>query len=233
MPGKLYLIPSLLAESEKEQVIPEQVTKVINSINNYIVENERTARRMLLKMGIRTSIDSLRFHLLNKHTQQAHINNYLQLFTEGDVGLLSEAGVPAVADPGSEIVAMAHQQGIEVVPLVGPSSILLAMMASGMNGQHFTFAGYLPVKKHERMQRIRFLESRSQKENQSQIFIETPYRNNSLLNDLMAACSPPTRVCIACELTSPNGWVITKTVKDWKKQLPDLHKKPAIFIMHK
>ncbi|MBN1950660.1 MAG: SAM-dependent methyltransferase [Bacteroidales bacterium] len=233
MAGKLYLIPTLIGETEVEQVIPAHICTLINSIRTYIVENERTARRMLLRMGMETAVDDVQFLLLNKYTPASAIPEYLDKLQDGDVGLLSEAGVPAIADPGSNIVQMAHAKNLEVVPLVGPSSILLAMMASGMNGQNFAFVGYLPVKGNDRAQRIRQLENRSLIENQSQIFIEAPYRNNQLLKDLLTYCSATTRVCVACNLTAEDGWVKTLTVQQWKKKLPELHKIPTIFVLHK
>lgn len=233
MPGKLYLIPSAISDAAMEQVIPKYVCELINTINTYIVENERTARRMLIRMGITTAIDKLTFLILDKHTPAEDLPGYLACCEKEDVGLLSEAGVPAVADPGSNIVQIAHEKGIEVIPLVGPSSILLAMMASGMNGQNFAFVGYLPVKTAERIRRLKFLEQRSQAEKQSQIFIEAPYRNNQLLKDLVTHCTASTRLCIACDLTSFGGWVKTNTVGNWKKKLPNLHKRPTIFILHR
>lgn len=233
MKGKLYLIPSLIGETEVDQVIPGYIQSLINSIKIYIVENERTARRMLIRMGITTAIDELEFLLLNKHTDATGIPNYLKHTKDQDIGLLSEAGVPAIADPGSDVVKLAHEKGIEVVPLVGPSSILLAMMASGMNGQNFAFVGYLPVKNNEKAQRIKKLEQRSATENQSQIFIEAPYRNNQLVKDLINYCSPNCRLCIACDLTASDGWVKTKSMQEWNKKLPELHKRPCIFVLQK
>ena len=232
MAGKLYLIPSTIGDAGIEKVIPGYISELINTLRIYIVENERTARRTLIKMGIKTAIDKLEFLILDKHTDQADIPSYLARIREEDAGLLSEAGAPAIADPGSDIIRQAHDSHIEVIPLVGPSSILLAMMASGMNGQNFAFVGYLPVKSHDRIRRIRILEQRSKTENQSQIFIETPYRNNQMLQDLLKTCSPDTRLCIACDLTSENGWVKTMSISAWKKQSPELHKLPSIYILH-
>jgi 16S rRNA (cytidine1402-2'-O)-methyltransferase len=233
MPGKLYLIPSAIGDSPVEQVIPAYISGIINHIRYFIVEDERTARRMLIKLGITTPIDDLNFFLLNEHTDISQIPGYMEVIQDQDVGLLSEAGVPAIADPGSDAVRLAHEKGITVVPLVGPSSVLLAMMASGMNGQNFAFIGYVPVNPNERVRKIKQLEQRSQNENQSQIFIEAPYRNNQLLKDLLANCSDQTLICIACKLTCPDGWVRTRTVIQWKKEKVDLHKKPVIFILHK
>jgi 16S rRNA (cytidine1402-2'-O)-methyltransferase len=232
MPGKLYLIPSMIGETRFEQVIPAIIKEIINRIRHYIVEDERTARRTLIKLGIQIPIDELRFYLLNKHTHSAEIPSYLAITENEDMGLLSEAGVPAIADPGKEIVLLAHERNIEVVPLVGPSSILLAMMASGLNGQNFAFNGYLPVKPAERIQKLKLLEKRSQAEDQSQLFIETPYRNNTLLKDIIATCSEGTLLCIAANITSPDAFILTQSISAWRKMSLDLTKQPAIFIIH-
>ncbi len=233
MPGSLYLIPALIGDSPKEQVIPAYISELINRIRIYIVEDERTARRMLIKLGITTAIDDLQFFILNEHTGKAELSEYFRSIKEQEIGLLSDAGVPAIADPGSEAVKLAHESGLRVIPLVGPSSILLAMMASGMNGQNFAFVGYLPVSTLQRTQKIKQLEQRSKSENQSQIFIETPYRNNQLLRDLLIHCSEQTRLCIACDLTSPDGWVMTRNIRQLKEEITDLNKRPSIFILHR
>lgn len=233
MKGKLYLIPSTIGETTVDQVIPLFNRSVINKIRHYIVENERTARRSLIKMGIECAIDDLEFFVLNKHTKKEDIPEFLRKAETNDLGLLSEAGVPAVADPGSEIVCLAHQKKIEVIPLVGPSSILLALMASGLNGQNFAFAGYLPVQKAERIHRIRQLEYRSKTENQTQLFIETPYRNNQLLEDILDVCTPATQLCIATDITTEDSFIKTKDIQVWKKKKPDLNKRPTIFILHR
>lgn len=233
MKGKLYLIPSAIGEAPLEHVIPPHNKVIINRIRHYIVENERTARRSLLKMGIECPIDQLEFFILNKHTRREDIPEYLKAAAEYDMGLLSEAGVPAVADPGREIVSLAHQLGIEVIPLTGPSSVILALMASGLNGQNFAFTGYLPVQKPERIKRIHQIEQRSKEENQSQIFIEAPYRNNQLLHDILSACNPHTLLCIAADITSETAFIKTYTIAVWKMKKPDLNKRPAIFILHR
>lgn len=233
MPGKLYLIPSTIGDTAVEQVIPNYIKEIINKIRLYIVEDERTARRMLIKLGIKTSINDIQFFVLNKHTKSSDVPDFLTSGAQEDIGLLSEAGVPAIADPGSEIVLMAHNREIEVVPLVGPSSILLAMMASGLNGQNFAFNGYLPIQPKERVKKIKMLEQRSQSENQSQLFIETPYRNNQLLNDLISTCSATTLLCIAADITSENAFIKTNPVSTWQKKNIDLNKRPALFIIHK
>jgi 16S rRNA (cytidine1402-2'-O)-methyltransferase len=231
MKGNLYLIPTEIAENTIDWAIPTGVRQIVHSIRCFIVENERTARRQLLKMGITAPIDSLSFSVLDKHTDKTQLNNYLDPCLTEHVGLLSEAGVPAVADPGSEIVAIAHQKGIKVVPLVGPSSIILALMASGMNGQSFAFHGYLPVKPPERIRRIKELELLAGRTKQTQIFIEAPYRNNQLLQDLVNTCNGTTSICVACNLNSPEEFVLTQPVSRWKSKMPDLHKKPALFLL--
>jgi 16S rRNA (cytidine1402-2'-O)-methyltransferase len=233
MIGKLYLIPSSIGETKIEKVIPSYVKEVVSGIKHYIVENERTARRMLIKLEIPIAIDDLRFYILNEHTDKSTISDYLKAAEKEDIGLITEAGVPAIADPGSEIVALAHMQNIRVVPLVGPSSILLAMMASGLNGQNFAFNGYIPVKSLERIRKIKQLESRSQAENQSQIFIEAPYRNNQLLKDILTTCGDQTLLCIAANISADDEFITTRPIFMWRKETPELHKIPAIFILHK
>jgi 16S rRNA (cytidine1402-2'-O)-methyltransferase len=232
MPGKLYLIPSMIGDTTFDQVIPAFVRDIINKIRYYIVEDERTARRTLLKLGIQTSVDDLRFSLLNKHTNPSDIPGYLSIAESEDIGLLSEAGVPAIADPGKDIVLLAHNRDIEVIPLVGPSSVLLAMMASGLNGQNFAFNGYLPIKPVERIRKIKQLEERSQSENQSQLFIETPYRNNQLVNDLLTVCAGNTLLCIAADITLATAFIKTRAISVWRKTNIDLNKRPALFIIH-
>jgi 16S rRNA (cytidine1402-2'-O)-methyltransferase len=233
MKGKLYLIPTNIADTPDEQVIPTFNRSVINQIKHFIVENERTARRSLIKMGIECAIDELEFFVLNKHTRKEDIPEFLRIAETHDLGLLSEAGVPAVADPGSEIVSLAHQKNIEVIPLTGPSSILLALMASGMNGQNFAFVGYLPIHKAERINRLQQLEQRSKTENQSQIFIETPYRNNQLLEDILETCTPTTQLCIAADISTEHALIKTLNIAEWKKKKPDLNKRPTIYILHR
>ncbi|MCG8411538.1 MAG: SAM-dependent methyltransferase [Bacteroidales bacterium] len=234
MSAKVYLIPTTLGDSSVEQVIPSYVIDIINSTHHYIVENIKTARRYLIKAGIKTKIDDLTFYELNKHSQPEQYASYLKAIKENqNIGIISEAGTPGVADPGAEIVAIAHRKNIQVVPLVGPSSILLSVMASGLNGQSFAFVGYLPIKKPDRAKRIKELERRSHVENQTQVFIETPYRNNHLFEDLLLACSAETRICIAADITLETEYIKTKTVREWKKDVPNLHKRPSIFLIHK
>ncbi len=233
MKGKLYLIPSVIGETKVEKVIPHFNKEVISRIKHYIVEDERSARRMLIKLEIPVPIDDLVFYLLNKHTERSKISDYLKITESEDIGLITEAGVPAIADPGSEIVALAHSKNIKVIPLVGPSSILMAMMASGLNGQNFAFNGYLPIKSQERVKKIRQLESRSQSENQSQIFIEAPYRNTQLIHDILISCDDNTLLCLASNISADDEFIATRTVYSWRGNIPDLNKKPTIFILHK
>ena len=235
MLGKLYLIPTTLGEeTEPLEVMPLSVKKVIEQVDHYIVENEKSARRFIKKISPKKSQPSLQLMLLDKYAEEIETTKYLDVCKEGiNVGLLSEAGVPAVADPGATIVKMAHQNNIQVVPLVGPSSILMAMMSSGMNGQNFAFNGYLPIDKGERKRAIKDLEKLSKDKNQSQIFIETPYRNEKMFADLKASLTPSTNLCIAADITLPTEYIKTMEIKDWKHQQPDLHKKPAIFIIQK
>ncbi len=234
MIGKLYLIPTTLGETEPLEVMPLSVKKVIEQIDYYIVENEKSARRFIKKISPKKSQPELTIKLLDKYAVEEETQKYLDVCVQGvNVGLLSEAGVPAIADPGASIVKLAHQKNIKVVPLVGPSSILMAMMASGMNGQNFAFNGYLPIDKGERKRAIKDLERLSLDKNQSQIFIETPYRNEKMLTDLKSILSPTTSLCIAADITLPSEYIKTLLIKDWKHQQPDLHKKPAIFIIQK
>ena len=232
MIGNLYLIPSTLGESAVERVIPAEVVKIIQSLTHFVVENERTARRFLKKVDSTIDINLLSFYILDKDTPQREKAGLLKPLLDGiSVGILSEAGCPGIADPGADLVELAHQKNIRIIPLVGPSSILLAMMASGMNGQSFAFNGYLPVKSAERTEAVRRLETRSMKEHQSQVFIEAPYRNLQLFDDLLTACKPTTRLCVACDITLETEFIITKTIAQWQKSRPDIQKRPAIFII--
>lgn len=234
MIGKLYLIPTTLGETEPLEVMPISVKKIVEQIDNYIVENEKSARRFIKKISPKKSQPSLNLMSLDKYAEEAETKRYLDICLQGEnVGLLSEAGVPAVADPGASIVKLAHEKGVQVVPLVGPSSILMAMMSSGMNGQNFAFNGYLPIDKGERKKAIKELEKLSKDKNQSQIFIETPYRNEKMFADLKTTLTPTTNLCIAADITLPSEFIKTLSVADWKHQTPDLHKKPAIFIIQK
>jgi len=234
MTGKLYLIPTSLGDSAPLETIPISIKKIIESIDVYIVENEKSARRFIKAVSSGKSQSSLTLFTLNKFTDPLEIPLYLEECYKGNnIGLLSDAGCPAVADPGAEVVKIAHEKNIKTIPLVGPSSILLAMMSSGMNGQNFAFNGYLPIEKAERKSKIKQLEKRSFDENQSQLFIETPYRNNSVLEDLYKTLNSDTKICVACDLTLPTEYIKTQTAKQWKHSKLDFHKRPAIFIIHK
>jgi 16S rRNA (cytidine1402-2'-O)-methyltransferase len=230
--GTLYLIPVPLAEQAAAKSFTPYLVGTINQVKEYIVENEKTARRFLKEAGLKTPQSELIIHDYGKHNRDNDINDFFKGLVAGDdVGLMSEAGCPGVADPGSEIVAEAYRRGIKVVPLVGPSAILLAIMASGFNGQSFTFHGYLPIDKVERSKRIKELEALSQQHNQTQLFIETPFRNNPMLEEILRSCAPKTRLCIACNLTAADEFVQTKTIAEWRLKIPDLHKRPAIFLL--
>jgi len=232
--GKLYLIPTTLGESDPMDVLPQTVKRAIDFIDHYIVENEKTARRFIKAVNAQKVQAELKISLLNKHTEVSEHNAMIKPCLEGiNVGLMSEAGCPGVADPGAIIVKIAHEKGIQVVPLVGPSSILLAMMASGMNGQSFAFNGYLPIDKSDKKSALKNFEKMSSDKNQSQIFIETPYRNNKLLEDILSGLQPNTHLCIAADITLPTEYIKTLRVADWKKTKVDLHNRPTIFIIHK
>jgi 16S rRNA (cytidine1402-2'-O)-methyltransferase len=228
----LYLIPSTLGDTPAQQVMPSPNFDIIRSLDHFVVEELRTARRFLVRSGYDKPIDSVQFYLLNEHTPDQDVPAFFSAAGYGNMGLISEAGLPAVADPGSVLVREAYKQNYKVIPLVGPSSIMLALMASGLNGQNFAFNGYLPVKNPERASRIRFLEKRSENEMQSQIFIETPYRNHHLIETLLEVCKPMTRLCIAANITLENEWICTRRIHEWKMQPPpDLKKQPAVFIL--
>jgi len=229
--SKLYLIPSPMGESNPKHVFPEYNWEVISKIKYFVVENIRTARRFLKLMDKSIVIDDLHFEVLDKRTKFETYSNYLLPIKKGfDVGVISEAGCPGVADPGAEITMFAHENNIKVVPLIGPSSILIAQMASGLNGQSFAFNGYIPIKGDLPIKELKRLESRSRQDNQSQIFIEAPYRNMQLLELMMKTLSPNTRLCIATGLTTDQEYIKTKTIKAWKGKLPSIHKIPTIFI---
>jgi len=232
--GKIYLIPTTLGNTEPLNVLPLTVKKVIEQVDFYIVENEKTARRDIKKISPGKKQSILKLFPLNKFTDERELPTYLEPCKQGlNMGLLSEAGCPGVADPGANIVKLAHQYNIKVVPLVGPSSILMAMMSSGMNGQNFAFNGYLPIDKEERKQEIKRLERLSYEQNQSQLFIETPYRNNKFLGDLCSILNGNTDICVACDITLPSEYIKTMSANDWKINNVDLHKRPTLFIIHK
>jgi len=230
--GIFYLIPSPLAESEYSKIFPAYNSEIIQEIDFFIVEDLRTGRRFVKKLGMRKPIDELHFSTLNEHTKGDEIELLMQPLKEGkNLGLISDAGTPCVADPGNILVSRAQQLGIEVIPLVGPNSILLALMASGLNGQSFTFNGYLPREQPDRERQLRFLESLLKKNNQTQIFIETPYRNNHVFKSILSVCDPATRLCLGTNITSENQMIKTMTVKKWKTQAIDLHKQPTVFLL--
>jgi 16S rRNA (cytidine1402-2'-O)-methyltransferase len=232
--GKLYLIPTTMGECDPMDVFPQTIKRSIELLDHYIVENDKTARKSIKLVCPEKKQADLTLYVLNKHTETKEHLEFIKPLLEGlNMGLMSEAGCPGVADPGAVIVKLAHEKGIQVVPLVGPSSILLAMMASGMNGQSFTFHGYLPIEKDEKKSSLKILERISFEKNQSQIFIETPYRNNKLLEDLIQILHPETHLCIATDITLPTEYIKTKKIAAWKKETVDLHKRPTIFIIHK
>lgn len=232
--GILYLIPTTLGDNDPLEVLPLLVKKVIEETSIFIVENEKTARRFIKKITPEKSQPSLELYALNKFTEASELPSFLNPCLNGtNVGLLSEAGCPGVADPGADVVKIAHEKNIKVVPLVGPSSILMAIMSSGMNGQSFAFNGYLPIDKGERKAEIKRLERLSFEQNQSQIFIETPYRNNKMIEDLASVLENNTDVCVACDITLSTEFIKTQTANAWKKNKVDLHKRPTIFIIHK
>jgi 16S rRNA (cytidine1402-2'-O)-methyltransferase len=229
--GNLYLIPSRIGDQPPLEVLPLSIRKKITDINHFIVENEKVARRFIKKIVPSKSQDKLQISLLNKFTQDIEIPEFIKPCSDGiDVGLMSDAGCPGIADPGAKVVAFAHRQNIKVIPLVGPSSIILALMASGLNGQGFAFNGYLPVDKNECKRKIKQLERQAEQNNQAQIFIETPYRNEQLLDSLIKTLKPQTRLCVAVDLTTKTEEIKTMSVEEWKSQQVNWHKRPAIFI---
>ncbi|WP_298648714.1 SAM-dependent methyltransferase [uncultured Proteiniphilum sp.] len=230
----LYLIPSLLGDTPVEQVIPPYNISVASHLKYFIVENVRSARRFLKKCNPGIDIDALTFYELNKHTDRNQIASYLLPMKSGEsMGVISEAGCPALADPGADVVAIAQHEGYRVVPLVGPSSILMAIMASGFNGQSFAFHGYLPIDAGERAKKLKQLEARAYSEDQTQLFIETPYRNQKLAEDILQHCKPQTRLCIAIHISCEDESIVTQSVKAWEGKLPDMHKKPTVFLIYK
>ena len=235
MTPALYLIPVTLGETEINQVLPAYNHDVIVEIKHFIVENIRSARRFLKKTEKAIDIDTLTFYELNRHTDRKFIGEYLEPLKRGEaVGIISEAGCPAIADPGADVVAIAQQRGYKVVPLVGPSSIIMSVMGSGFNGQSFAFNGYLPVEVPQRIKALKKLEQKVQNENQTQLFIETPYRNAKMIETILNALNPKTKLCIAAGITCAEEYIKTRTVAEWKKEkIPELGKIPAIFVIGK
>ncbi len=230
--GKLYLIPTTLGDNEPLEVLPISIKRTIENIDFFIVENEKTARRFIKKISSKKSQSNLHLEALNKFTEPEMIPTFLQPCLEGkDVGVISEAGCPGIADPGADVVRIAHEKNIKVVPLVGPSSILLALMASGLNGQNFAFNGYLPIESGERKSALKRLEKLSKDTQQSQLFIETPYRNDKLFAELVKTLNPSTKLCVACDITLPTEFIVTRTAQAWLKESINLHKRPTIFII--
>ena len=232
MKGRLFLIPSPLGDNDPAEVIPAGVLSMLPSISTYVVEAVRTARRYLSAAGLKGHVQDLEFHELNEHTTPEEVEALMKLFDDGrDVGLITEAGLPAVADPGAQLVRLCHRHGVEVVPMSGPSSLMLALMASGLNGQSFAFLVYLPAKTEERRQALRSIEKHSSTARQTKIFIETPYRNDSLLADILSVCRADTEVCIAANITMPDAFIRTKTAGEWKKSVPTIGKRPCVFLI--
>ncbi len=232
--GCLYLIPSGLGENAGKSIFPDFNKEIINSLDEFIVEDERTARRFLKSIGYLKPFDLIKYNILNKHTSVNEFSSFISSAKQGkSIGLLSEAGCPCVADPGADIVRLAHENNIKVIPLIGPSSIILGLMASGFNGQNFAFIGYLPIDKKERVQRIKQIESDIHRKNQTQIFIETPYRNKAVFEDIVGNCMDNTFLCIAVDLTLETELIISKSIKNWKKINPDINKKPVVFLLYK
>lgn len=230
--GKLYLIPSPLGDNDPAEVLPASLLNLLPALKLFIVEETRTARRFLSRAGLKGHIDELEFHELNEHTSAGEVAALLPLLENSDAGLISEAGLPAVADPGAALVALCHKKGIEVVPLVGPSSLMLALMASGLDGQSFAFRGYLPAKTNERRSALKAIEKQSAQLHQSEIFIETPYRNDSLFTDMTAGLAPSTRICVAADITLPTQFIRTRTVAEWRRERDfTIGKRPCVFII--
>lgn len=232
--GTLYLIPTTLGESPLSSVIPEQVREISSSLTTFVAENPKTARQYLKLLGMVSPLQDIEIFTLDKHTRSEQLERFLQPALKGkNLGLVSEAGCPAVADPGALLVRLAHKKGVRVVPLVGPSSILLALMASGMNGQAFAFHGYLPIQKAERCKRITELEKESAVRNQTQIFIEAPYRNQPLLEDIVQTCEPGTELCIATDITLDSEHIETRAISEWREKLPEINRRPTIFLLYR
>ena len=232
--GKLFMIPTVLADNTAHWVISPQVQEVISHTKIFLVENPRSARRYISSLKLGINIEELHMEVLDKDTPPEQVSRLMMPLLNGaDIGVISEAGCPGIADPGALAVAYAHQKGIQVVPISGPSSMFLALMGSGFSGQSFAFHGYLPIDKKERAMTLKRLEQESLREKRAQLFMETPFRNNQVLDEVLRSCHPQTLLCIACNITSAEEFIKTKTVAEWKTQMPDLHKKPTIFLLYK
>ena len=232
--GTLYLIPNLIAETDPDQVLPAYVIRIAKKVHTIFAEDIRNARRFIKKLNPSAHIDHLTFYPIGKHTKPIEIYKQLSGVPEGtDAGIISEAGLPCIADPGAILVAQAHKMGLRVVPLSGPSSITLALIASGFTGQSFVFHGYLPINKKDRGQKIRELEKNAYRLDQTQIFMEAPFRNNQLIQDILSSCSGNTLMCIAANITSSAEYIKTKSISEWKNSVPDLHKQPVIYLLYK
>lgn len=230
--GKLFLIPNTLGETPIERVIPTEVVLLIKQIKVFASENPKNTRRFLKKINRNINVDELTFLELNEHSEHQTILSYIQWLKENDIGIISEAGCPGIADPGAELVELAHQNQYEVVPLVGPSSVLLSLIASGFNGQNFSFNGYLPIQSSERQRALKSFEKQSATENRTQIFIETPYRNQKLLEEMLRILNSQTLLSIACDITTENEYIKVMSIQDWKKEKPDINKRPTIFLIY-
>lgn len=230
--GRLFLIPSPLGEGDPASVIPAPTLQLLHHIDTYVVEEVKTARRYLSAAGLKGHIQDLQFYTLNEHTTPSEVEQMATLFDDGhDIGLITEAGLPAVADPGAQLVSLCHRIGVTVVPQVGPSSLMMALMSSGLNGQSFAFTGYLPAKTDERRVAIKAIERRSAELGQSQIIIETPYRNDSLFGDMLNICASQTRICVAADITCEDAFIMTKRVEQWRKNVPTIGKRPCVFVL--
>lgn len=233
MAGKVYLIPTTMGDSGIESVIPSNVVEIVKPLRFFIVEDLRSARRYLRKLDRTFDIDGSTFFEINKRTKQTELHQFFQANKNNEIGVISEAGCPGIADPGADVVKLAHSNNIKVVPLVGPSSILMALISSGMNGQNFAFVGYIPINKTDRISRIKELENRSFREHQTQIFIETPFRNTHLFNDILNNCNPNTKLCIATDISLETEYIKTKTIENWRKAQIDIAKRPTVFLIHR
>lgn len=230
--AKVYLIPSLLGESSPERVLPNYNVEILKKLNHFVVENEKSARRFIKTVLPEKVQSELQIQILNKHTTDQEVSDLMNTLNQGNsIGIISEAGMPGIADPGAKLVWAAHHRKFQVIPLIGPSSIFLALAASGMNGQSFSFHGYLPIDKKDRKQALLKLESKSKNQGSAEIFMETPYRNNKFLEDILQTLSKTTRLCVACDISLPTEQIYSSSIQQWKSIKMDLHKRPAIFII--